>query len=59
MYFKNISHYGDILAIPFFLLLVIYFYRIENKNILEYILLYFSLIGLIADVIYTYIFLYI
>ena len=28
---KNFSHYGDILAIPFFALLVIYFYNIEEN----------------------------
>ena len=28
----NISHYGDILAIPFFALLIIYFYNIKKQN---------------------------
>ena len=36
-----ISHYGDIIAIPFFTLLVIYFYNIENKSYIEYILFFF------------------
>ncbi len=53
---NNLSHYGDILAIPFFALLSIYFYNIENKNLLEYILLLFSMSGLILDILYTYIF---
>ena len=56
-FIKNWSHYGDILAIPFFALLVIYFYNIEHKSIIEYLLLYFSISGFILDIIYTYIFL--
>ena len=35
---NKLIHYGDILAIPFFILLSIYFYRIKKKNTLEYIL---------------------
>jgi hypothetical protein len=54
---NNFSHYGDILAIPFFALLVYYFYLIENKSIVEYILFYFSISGFILDILYTYIFL--
>ena len=55
---KNLSHYGDILAIPFFALLVIYFYNIKNKSIMEYALLYFSISGFVLDILYTYIFFY-
>jgi len=54
---KNLSHYGDILAIPFFALLVIYFYTIEQKSIIEYVLLYFSISGFILDILFMYIFL--
>ena len=54
---KNWSHYGDILALPFFALLVIYFYTIEHKSIIEYVLLYFSISGFILDILFTYIFL--
>ena len=56
-FIKNCSHYGDILAIPFFALLVIYFYNIEHKSTIEYILLCFSRSGFILDILYTYIFL--
>lgn len=56
-FIKNCSHYGDILAIPFFALLVIYFYNIEDKTIIEYVLLLFSISGFILDILYTYIFL--
>ena len=54
---KNASHYGDILAIPFFALLMVYFNNIQDKSIIEYILLYFSISGFILDILYTYIFL--
>lgn len=56
-FIKNFSHYGDILAIPFFALLVIYLYNIEDKSIIEYVLLLFSIGGFILDILYTYIFL--
>jgi len=56
-FIKNCSHYGDILAIPFFALLTIYFYNIEHKSTIEYVLLFFSISGFILDILYTYIFL--
>lgn len=55
-FIRNLSHYGDILAIPFFALLGIYFYNIEHKSIIEYILLLFSISGFLLDILYTYIF---
>jgi hypothetical protein len=54
---NNSSHYGDILAIPFFALLVYYFYMIQDKSIIEYILFYFSICGFVLDIVYTYMFL--
>lgn len=57
MNYNNLSHYGDFLAIPFFALLSIYFYSIENKTILEYILFLFSISGFVLDILYSYIFL--
>jgi len=53
---NNLCHYGDILAIPFFGLLVVYFYNIKNKSLLEYILFCFSILGFLLDILYTYIF---
>ena len=50
---QNIHHYGDILAIPFFLLLSIYFYNIESKTPLEYILFVFSIVGFLTDSLFT------
>jgi len=56
-FIKKISHYGDILAIPFFALLVIYFYNIEHKTTIEYVLLLFSISGFLLDIFFTYLFL--
>lgn len=53
---NDLCHYGDILAIPFFAWLSIYFYNIENKSIVEYILFLFSIGGFIMDLIYTFIY---
>lgn len=52
----NISHYGDILAIPFFALLTIYFYNIKKKSQTEYLFFYFSISGFVLDILYTFIF---
>jgi|TARA_B000000475_G_C15799520_1_gene366967 hypothetical protein len=57
MNYENLSHYGDILAIPFFALLAIYFYNIKNKSTIEYVLLVFSICGFVLDILYTYIYL--
>jgi hypothetical protein len=56
MKLKNISHYGDILAIPFFALLVYYFYMIPNKTVMEYILFLFCISGLVLDIFFTFVF---
>ena len=56
-FIQNFSHYGDILAIPFFALLVIYFYNIEDKSTIEYLLLLFAISGFLLDILYTYIYL--
>ena len=54
---KNLSHYGDIIAIPFFALLTFYFYNIQHKTQLETTLFYFSIAGFVMDIYYTYMFL--
>jgi hypothetical protein len=54
---SNLSKYADILAIPFFLLLSIYFYNKKNKTPLEHVFLLFSVAGLVLDTIFTFIFL--
>jgi hypothetical protein len=52
-----LSHYGDILAIPFFLALVLYFYRKEDKSLEEEILFYFCCVGLAVDLLFSIAFL--
>jgi hypothetical protein len=56
---KNISHYGDILAIPCFLITLIYFYRINNKSTLEILIMFFIFVCLIGDILFTIQFLHI
>jgi hypothetical protein len=51
---ENLSRIGDILAIPLFFLLSVYFYQLKNKTVLEYVLLLFALSGFILDSIFTY-----
>ena len=51
---QNILHYADILAIPCFLISFLYFYNKKNKTLLEIFLMMFTLIGFIADFIFTY-----
>jgi hypothetical protein len=52
-FIQNISHIGDILAIPLFFIAIIYFYRIKHKSFIEYILLLFVTSGFILDIIFT------
>lgn len=52
-FLNNISQTADIFAIPFFLLLTIYFYNKKNKNTVEKLLLLFGISGLIADLLFT------
>lgn len=56
---NKLTHIGDILALPFFILLSIYFYRIENKTPLEYLLFYFSVLCFMIDVTFSYFYLYV
>jgi len=56
MNYKHLSHYGDILAIPFFVLLIFYFYKIKQKTKLEMILFLFSITGFVMDIFYTFLF---
>ena len=51
------AHYGDILAIPFFIISLYYFYLIENKTWIELIITIFLTICLLGDILFTYTFL--
>ncbi len=44
---------ADVLAIPAFLTATVYFAVKSDKNLLEYFLLAFSVIGLCCDVVFT------
>ena len=50
----KLVHIGDVLAIPFFLLLTYYFHTMENKTPLEWVLYLFSITGAVIDSIFTY-----
>lgn len=47
-------HLCDVAAIPFFIILIIYFSSIKNKTYVEYLLLLFGIVGLVIDSIFTY-----
>ena len=51
--FDNLVHLGDILAIPFFFALAVYFYQIKDKTRTEFVLMLFSIGGFIADMLFT------
>ena len=52
-FLANLSHYGDIAAIPFFFALMVYFASIKKKTTVEYILLLFSASGFVLNSLYT------
>jgi hypothetical protein len=54
---NKLTHIGDIIATPFFLLMTIYFYYIEDKTNLEILLFLFSLSCLLIDVTFSYFYL--
>lgn len=47
-------HYGDMLAIPFFFLLSVYFYEITDKSVLEYVFMVFVIACFVIDIVFTY-----
>jgi hypothetical protein len=47
-------HYGDMLAIPFFFLLSVYFYEITDKSVLEYVFMVFVMTCFVIDIVFTY-----
>jgi hypothetical protein len=51
---ENLGHYGDILAIPFFLLTFLYFYNLEEKTPFEILLMLFALSGFILDILFVF-----
>jgi len=55
-FLKKLPHYGDIVAIPFFFLIFLYFLRMPNKGPIEYFILLFNLGALLADLFFTYLY---
>ena len=53
---NNLVYYGDMLAIPFFFITFIYFYKIDNKTLLEILIMFFALIGFLFDALATIIY---
>jgi hypothetical protein len=53
MSIDDLTHYGDLIAIPMFFVLIIYFYNKKNKNKLEYILFVFAIGGFISDILFS------
>lgn len=54
---NKLAHYGDIIAIPFFIITFIYFFNIENKTYLEYLIMTFIFIALVCDILFSYLYL--
>lgn len=51
---ENLCHYADILAIPLFFLTFWYFYELEKKTYIEYLIMLFGLSGFILDTIFVF-----
>jgi hypothetical protein len=54
---NTLAHYGDVLAIPFFMLTLYYFNQIAEKTWLEWIITGFITICLLGDILFSCIFL--
>lgn len=54
---KNLNNYTNIMAIPFFSIMVFYFFDKKNRTHIENILLLFSIIAFFATVYFSYNFL--
>ncbi len=50
---RELSHYGDILAIVPFFLTFLYFYRLPKRTPLETFLLLFAASGFVLDIVFT------
>lgn len=50
---SDLSHIADILAIPFFFLLCVYFYEKQRLTRTEQVLFLFAVSGFILDIVFT------
>jgi hypothetical protein len=55
---KDIRKIGDIFAVPFFALIIYYFYNKKNKTKIEIILLLFGISGFLIDILFTILWIY-
>lgn len=51
---NKLTHIGDMIAVPFFVLLSMYFYNLENKTPLENLLFLFSVSCFLIDITFSY-----
>ena len=57
MSYRNyLAHWADVIAIPFFLLMIVYFNNISHKTTIESLLFLFSIGGFILDTLFTIIY---
>lgn len=56
-FLKKIPHYGDIIAIPFFFLMTLYFFQIEERNFMENVFMVLCFGAMLADMLFTYLYL--
>ncbi len=56
LFTNKLAHYGDLIAIPFFMITLYYFYLIKNKTLIEMIITWFILICLLGDILFTLIY---
>jgi len=50
----NLSRVADIFAIPLWIIMLVYFISIDDKTAIEWVLLLFALMGLLADGLFSY-----
>lgn len=53
---NDIAHYSDMLALPFFMITLGYFYMLPNKTVLENLIMFFIFICLLGDILFTLLF---
>ena len=53
---RSILNYMDLIALPFFYLLLQYFRNIKKKSVLEYFLLFYNFYALIIDLFFVFLF---
>lgn len=53
---NDIAHYCDMLAVPFFMITLGYFYMLPNKTVLENLIMFFIFICLLGDILFTLLF---